>query len=125
MRRFALLFGPILASALFAQTAPARIRVAAEDQERKLVEKVEPVYPALARARRITGTVICAVVIGTDGSIVKAKLISGHPLLVPAAAVALRKFVYEPTIVGGKTVEVVTQVRLRFEPGYSEREPGV
>ncbi len=115
MHRFALLFGLIFASSLFAQTVPARIRVAAEDQERKLIEKVEPVYPAPARARRITGVVICAVVVGTDGSIVEAKLVSGHPLLVPAAAVALRKFVYEPTMVGGRPVEVITQVRFRFE----------
>jgi TonB family protein len=105
---------------LFTMLAQQTLRVPPDVQEKKLVEKVEPVYPKFAKARKITGTVIFAVHIGKDGSIVDSKLISGHPLLVPAAEEALRKFVYVPTIVRGEAVEVVTQARFYF----TEPNPG-
>jgi TonB family protein len=99
---------------LFTTLAQEPLRVPPDVQEKKLIEKVEPVYPELAKAHKIAGTVIFSVHIGKDGTITDSKLISGHPLLVPAAAEALKKFAYEPTIFRGEAVEVVTQVRFYF-----------
>jgi protein TonB len=105
---------------LLTMIAQEPLRVPPDIQEKKLIEKVEPVYPELAKSHRITGTVIFTVHIGKDGSITDSKLISGHPLLVPAAVEALKKSAYEPTIVRGEPVEVVTQVRFYFAgPGPS------
>jgi TonB family protein len=101
----------------------SRVRVDAGEQERKLVKKIEPIYPPLARAARITGNVIFTVVVGKDGSILNFQLVSGHPLLVPSATETLRKFAYLPTIIGGSAVEVVTRVRFKFELGFIEPQP--
>jgi protein TonB len=41
-------------------------------------------------------------------------LISGHPLLVPSATEAVKQWVYQPTLLNGEPVEVVTQIDVNF-----------
>ena len=41
-------------------------------------------------------------------------MISGHPLLVPAALEAVRQWVYETTLLNGNPVEVLTQIDVNF-----------
>ena len=53
-------------------------------------------------------------VIGRDGTIQNLTLASGHPLLVPAATEAVRQWVYQPTLLNGEPVEVVTQIDVNF-----------
>ena len=53
-------------------------------------------------------------VIGKDGTIQNLDLVSGHPLLVPAATEAVRQWVYQPTLLNGEPVEVVTQIDVNF-----------
>ena len=50
----------------------------------------KPVYPPLARQARIQGTVVLRAVISKDGSIENLQLISGHPMLAPAAIDAVK-----------------------------------
>ena len=54
------------------------------------------------------------VLIEKDGRIASEFLISGNPWLAQMAVTALREWVYEPTLVDGKSVEVVTEVRVGF-----------
>jgi protein TonB len=75
---------------------------------------VEPVYPPLARQALIDGTVRFTAIIGGDGHILNLQLVSGHPLLVPAAQDAVRQWVYRPTLLNGTPVEVVTQIDVPF-----------
>jgi TonB family protein len=96
------------------QSAPARIRVGAEVQKRKLLRQPDPVYPPLAKQARIQGIVRHLVTIGTDGRVKTLELVSGHPLLVPAAQAALIGSEYRPTLLNGSPVEVVTQVDVMF-----------
>jgi protein TonB len=91
-----------------------RIRVGGNVQEARLQEKVVPAYPALARSARISGVVRFDVVIGTDGRINNMQLVTGHPLLVPPAQEAVRQWVYQPTLLNGQPVEVMTQVDVNF-----------
>jgi len=91
---------------------PSRIRIGAEVQQSKLIRKVDPVCPA--ESRRIQGAVRLAVIIGTDGKVINLQLMSGHPLLVPAAMEAVRQWVYAPTLLNGKPVEVVTEILVHF-----------
>jgi protein TonB len=42
------------------------------------------------------------------------QIVSGHPLLVPAAQDAVRQWVYRPTLMNGEPVEVVTQIDVNF-----------
>jgi len=91
-----------------------RIRVGEGVQASGLLFKVEPEYPPMARAARISGVVRFNVVIGADGRIQHMTLVSGHPLLVPAAQEAVRQYRYRPVLLNGQPVEVVTVVEVPF-----------
>ena len=77
--------------------------------------KVAPVYPPLARQARIQGTVVLKAIIGKEGSVENLQLISGHPMLAPAAIEAVRQWKYQPYRIDGRAVEVATEVRVNFE----------
>src|SRR5919112_882205 len=93
---------------------PKQIRVGGNVQAAKLVKQPKPQYPPLAKQARIQGTVRFNAVIGKDGQIANLTLASGHPLLVPAATEAVRQWVYQPTLLNGEPVEVVTQIDVNF-----------
>jgi protein TonB len=97
-----------------APAAPQRIRVGGNVQEARLSKKVIPTYPPLARSARISGTVRFNAVIGTDGRIQNLQLVTGHPLLVPSAQAAVSQWVYQPTLLNGEPVEVMTQIDVNF-----------
>ncbi len=100
---------------------PQRIRVGGNVQNANLVSRVNPVYPPLAKQARIQGAVHLTVVIGRDGLIQNIEVISGHPLLVPAAQEAVKQWTYKPTLLNGSPVEVITQVDVNFT--LSEEPP--
>ena len=54
------------------------------------------------------------VLIGKDGHVENLRLISGHPLLVPAAQEALKQWTYRLTLLNGDPVEVATVVDVPF-----------
>jgi periplasmic protein TonB len=91
-----------------------RIRVGGNVQAAKLVRQPKPVYPPLAKQARIQGTVRFTAIIGRDGAIQNLTLVSGHPLLIPSAQEAVRQWVYQPTLLNGEPVEVVTQIDVNF-----------
>ncbi len=83
-------------------------------QAAKLIRQATPVYPALARQARISGTVRLTAIIGRDGAIRNLEVISGHPLLTAAALEAVRQWVYQPTLLNREPVEVITQIDVNF-----------
>jgi protein TonB len=91
-----------------------RVRQGGDVQEAKLISRVQPVYPPLARQTRTQGVVRFSAIIGRDGTIQNLTLISGHPLLSPAAAAAVRQWRYRPTYLNGDPVEVVTEIEVHF-----------
>jgi protein TonB len=82
-----------------------------------LIRKVEPKYPQLAIAARIHGSVVLAAVISKAGTIENLKLVSGHPMLVPAAIDAVRQWQYRPYVLNGEIIEVETQITVNFMLG--------
>jgi len=93
--------------------AAAPIRVAPEVQARKLITKVDPDYAASPPTE---GPMRFVVVIGKDGRVVSQTLISGNPWLLQTAIEALRQWVYQPTLVSGRQVKIVSEVRVEFTP---------
>jgi protein TonB len=91
-----------------------RIRQGGNVQAAKLVNKVQPQYPPLARQTRISGTVRLHAIIGKDGSVQSLTLESGHPLLVQNALDAVRQWRYQPTLLNGEAVEVDTTIDVIF-----------
>ena len=93
---------------------PQRVRVSAGVTSGLLVHRVAPTYPPLARQARIQGTVILQAQISKDGNIENLQLISGHPMLAPAAIEAVKQWKYKPYLLNGEPVEVETQVQVNF-----------
>ena len=91
-----------------------RVRVSQGVMQGMVVSKVQPIYPPDAKAARIQGSVVIAAIIGKDGNIQNVRLISGHPLLAPAAIDAVKQWKYRPYLLNGQAVEVDTQMTVNF-----------
>ena len=91
-----------------------RIRQGGSVQAALLVNKVQPVYPPLARQTRISGTVRLHAIIAKNGSVEQLEVMSGHPLLVRAAMDAVQQWKYKPTLLNGDPVEVDTTIDVIF-----------
>ncbi|MBP7864368.1 MAG: TonB family protein [Acidobacteria bacterium] len=95
-----------------ASTGPALFR--SELLASKLIHRVEPAYPELARRSRTQGVVILKIVVGVDGKVASVTPVSGNPLLVPAAVDAVLKWVYSPTTLNALPVEITGTVVVNF-----------
>lgn len=93
---------------------PQRIRGDAKTQAAKLISKVDPVYPPLAKVGHFQGVVRFNAIISKEGRVENIQIISGHPLLVEAAQNSVKQWTYSPTLVNGTAVEVVTQIEVEF-----------
>jgi TonB family protein len=111
----------ILFSALFSifylVEAYAQVRLGSEESERLVIEKPEPLYPAIAKAARAEGIIKVEATVSEQGIVTSAKAISGHPLLQSAAISAVKRRKYRAHMVGDKPVPFITDVYLKFPPG--------
>jgi periplasmic protein TonB len=98
------------------QPAPAvqRVRVSQGVTKGLLIYRVEPAYPPLAKQARIQGVVVLTAIIGKDGNVQNLQIVSGHPLLAPAAIEAVKQWRYKPFLLNGQPVEVETTVTVNF-----------
>lgn len=94
--------------------ATGRIRQGGNVQAAKLINRVQPTYPPLARQARIQGTVRLHAIIAKDGTVQQLEVLSGHPLLVQAALDAVRQWRYQPTLLNMEPVEVDTTIDVIF-----------
>ena len=94
--------------------APQRIRVGGNVQRANQIFAPPPVYPPLAKQARIQGVVRLNAIINKEGLIEQLSAVSGHPLLIPSALEAVKKWRYKPTLLNGEPVEVVTQIDVNF-----------
>lgn len=92
----------------------SRIEVGGNVLASKLLHRVQPLYPELARRGRIEGVVQLHGIITRDGRIAQLRVLSGHPLLVTAALDAVRQWVYSPTLLNQQAVEVEAPIEVRF-----------
>lgn len=91
-----------------------RIRVGGQVEAARLIFQVKPEYPPLAKMARIQGTVRLEALISKDGTIENLKVLAGHPLLVKAAIDAVARWRYQPTLLNGDPVKVVTNIEVNF-----------
>jgi protein TonB len=93
---------------------PPRIRVSQGVSAGLLIRQVKPNYPPLAKQARIQGHVLLQAEISKEGLIQNLQLISGHPMLAPAAIEAVKQWRYRPYLLNGEPVAVETQVDVNF-----------
>jgi TonB family protein len=91
------------------------VRVDSAEQESRRVKEVKPVYPDIARQAGIEGIVSMKVMINKDGGVEKVEVLSGEEALRNAATTAVRQWRYQPFLLEGNPVPVVTTVNLKFQ----------
>jgi len=107
------LIGDALYRIIGDESAP--VRAAGEVRMPRLVKRLEPAYPEIARLARVQGTVILEATTDMYGRVVGVKVLRSVPLLDEAAVGAVRQWLYEPMVVSGRPRGVVFTVTLRFE----------
>jgi len=81
---------------------------------KRLVQKVEPVYPESAKAAGVSGEVVFLVTFDEDGSIFRAIKLMGDPMLADAAATAMRKWMLDPNVTSNDPRKLTCDVRIVF-----------
>jgi periplasmic protein TonB len=92
----------------------APVRVSSPVVAGLLIHRVVPVYPPIARATHMQGTVVLEAIISKRGTIENLHVVSGPPLLVQAALDAVSTWLYRPYLLNGEPVEVETTVNVNF-----------
>jgi TonB family protein len=97
-------------------SGPQRLRVGGSIRPARLLNSPKPEYPAYLIAEGVEGTVILDAIIGTGGQIVnlKPKNSQVHADLMHAAVEAVKQWRYEPTLLNGQPIEVITTVTFDF-----------
>ena len=108
----ALPVAPVAPKPAPANTGPVRVSQGVEGA--KLLFSPKPEYPAIAKTVRSEGLVRLEAIIGADGKIRDLRVLSGPPLLVNAARDAVMRWRYQPTLLNGVAVEVVTEIEVNF-----------
>jgi periplasmic protein TonB len=81
-----------------------------------LLQPVDPVYPAAAKASGQRGTVILQALIGRDGTVQDAKFLQGSLVFARVAIDAVKQYRFKPYILNGRAVSVQTVITLNFKP---------
>jgi periplasmic protein TonB len=80
----------------------------------KLVKRVQPVYPLVATAGRISGIVILEARVDVNGRVATATVLRGHPLFDEAAVTAVTQWRYKPLLLNGQPTEFILTVTVFF-----------
>jgi periplasmic protein TonB len=92
----------------------AVVRVGGDVKRPELLQRVEPVYPVVAKISHLQGTVEINAVIDPQGNVVQEHAVDGPAVLVPAALDAVRQWKYAPTYLDGKPVALNMEVSVSF-----------
>jgi protein TonB len=90
------------------------IRVGSVLRAPQKTHHVAPIYPQIAQAARVSGTVILEALIAEDGSVRDVKVLRSKPLLDEAAVDAVRQWRFTPTLLNGVPVQVIMSVTVTF-----------
>jgi protein TonB len=82
-----------------------------------LIAPIRPQYPAIAKAAHVEGTVVIDAIISRIGTIESIRILSGPPMLQPAAQDAVRQARYRPFLLNGQPTEVQTTITINFRLG--------
>jgi len=111
---------PSALSALARPTASSTPSAAAIEQSQleplQLVKTVPLPYPAIAKARRLSGAVVVQVKVGKDGKVNSPQFISGPMVFRDAAFEAVLQYQFKPAKLNGQPIEQSTQIKLNFHP---------
>lgn len=90
------------------------VKVGGNVKEPRLVSRVMPEYPLVAKQAGIQGDVVVKTTIDAKGNVVNMQVVSGPAMLRGPALAALRRWKYEPSTLNGQPIEVQMSVTIRF-----------
>jgi len=97
------------------QAAPPKfINVSAGVAVGLLIRKTPPVYPSIAQAAHVSGTVVLAATISRTGSIENLRVVTGPAMLRQAALEAVRTWRYRPYKLNYQPTEIETTINVVF-----------
>jgi protein TonB len=99
---------------LIGEPAEPALRVSGEVKPPRLVRRIEPAYPEIARQARVEGVIILEATTDVYGRVTGVRVLRSIPLLDQAALDAVRQWVYEPLVVNGRPRSVTFTVTVRF-----------
>jgi TonB family protein len=79
-------------------------------------------YPDFAREAAIQGAVDVEIIISSDGGVSSANAVSGHPVLKQAAEKNIRRWRFDPSSVGNRSLTVKYEFRLELPKTYYRSE---
>src|SRR5207248_2804475 len=85
--------------------------VLASETERRVKTRVAPAYPELMKKMRIGGSVKLSVLVAPDGHVVEARALGGHPMLVPSATDAVKRWKFESA-----AEQTTAVIEVKFDP---------
>ncbi len=91
----------------------------------EVLRRVPPVYPPLAKQARIQGAVRLRAELGADGGLLSTAVVSGHPLLIPAAEEAVRQWTFKPAEAGGQPIRATITIEVNFTLPPLAAEPQI
>jgi len=98
-----------------AAMAPSRIRVGGNVQAARLIHQIRPAYPSQARSQGRQGNVLLQAVISKEGDVLSASALEGaDPEFTNAALEAVKQWRYQPTLLNGQPVEIITMIEVNF-----------
>jgi periplasmic protein TonB len=80
----------------------------------RVLRRVQPPYPAIAKQARIEGSVQVQIDISEDGAVTNVTLLSCHPLLREAALRAAKQWQFIPTELNGQRVRAIGMITFNF-----------
>ncbi|MGA2635813.1 MAG: energy transducer TonB [Terracidiphilus sp.] len=97
--------------------APIQVRIDSTKAQEQRLKQSAPIYPPIAQAARVEGTVVLKAIIGTNGRVIDLSIISGPAMLQQAARDAVQTWTYKPYLLNGEPAEVNTTINVVFAPG--------
>ncbi len=93
-------------------------RVRGRIEPPKLTRRVEPIYPVVARQKRLDGTTILEAIITSSGCVKGLTVLKSSSLILDAAAIAgVAQWRYQPAMLDGQPVSVYLTVTVKFRLG--------
>jgi protein TonB len=90
------------------------VRVGGMVRTPKLLNRVDPEYPEIAKAARTSAILILEATVGVDGRVQDVKILRGHPLFDDSALAAVRQWRYQPLLLNGIPMPFVASVTVQF-----------
>jgi TonB family protein len=103
--------------------AQSSLTVDEQTLEQHADRRVAPVYPPIAKAARVTGTVVINVAIGTTGNVKSMKVVSGPPMLQQAAIDCVKQWTFKPFVKDGSLADASGQLSIIFDLGKDNPTP--